>query len=53
MVGRLRLCGPRGGGPDSIPGQGTRPHMAQLSVHMLKLKTLHTVAKMEDLACHS
>ena len=27
MVGWLRLCGPRGEGPDSIPGQGTRSYM--------------------------
>ena len=52
MVEWQRLHGPGGGGPGSIPGQRTRPHMAQLRVHMLKLKTLHTIAKIEDLVCH-
>ena len=52
MVEWQRLRGPGGGGPGSIPGQGTRPHMAQLSVYMPKLKTLHVGAKIEDLVCH-
>ena len=29
----LRPCTPNAGGPGSIPGQGTRPHMPQLSSH--------------------
>ena len=32
-------------GPDSTPGQGTRPHMLQLRVHMLQLKILHATTK--------
>ena len=30
----LRFCAPNAGGPGSIPGQGTRPHKSQLTVHM-------------------
>ena len=30
VVQWLRLCTPKAGGPGSIPGQGTRPHMLQL-----------------------
>ena len=36
---------PNTGGPGSIPGQGTRFHMAQLRVHMLHLKILHAAIK--------
>ena len=34
----LRLCNPNAGGPNSIPGQGTRSHMPQL-------KSLHVAAE--------
>ena len=37
MVQWVRLCTPNAVGPGSIPGQGTRSHMPQLSVHMLQL----------------
>ena len=33
------------GGPGSIPGQGTRSHMLQLSVHMPQQKILHAARK--------
>ena len=41
----LRLCTPNAGGPGLIPGQGTRSHMLQLRVHMLRLKILHAATK--------
>ena len=34
----LRLCVPKAGGRGPIPGQGTRPYMLQLRVHMLQLR---------------
>jgi len=34
----LRSLAPNAGGQGSIPGQGTRSHVLQLSVHMLSLK---------------
>ena len=53
MVQWLRFCTPNAGGLGSIPGQGTRPHMLQLRVHMAQLekreekkkKTPHTATK--------
>ena len=36
---------PIAGGPGSIPGQGTRSHLPQLRVHMLKLRFPHTATK--------
>ena len=36
---------PTAGGPGSIPGQGTRSHLPQLRVHMLKLRLPHTATK--------
>ena len=62
VVQWLRLCPPNAGDPDSFPGQGTRPHMPQLSVRMPQLKMLHAATKDptcpkdptcrdEDLAC--
>ena len=45
VVQWLRFCASSGGGPGSIPGQGTRSHMLWLRVHMLKLKILHATAK--------
>ena len=39
-VQRLRLCIPNSGVLGSIPGQGTRPHMSQLRIHLLQLKIL-------------
>ena len=41
MVQWLRLHSPNAGGPGSIPAQGTRSHMPQLSVLMLQLKIPH------------
>ena len=38
---RLRLPAPNSGGPNSIPGQGTRSHMQELRVGMPQLKLLH------------
>ena len=38
VVQWLHLCAPNAGGQGLIPGQGTRPHMPQLRVHMLQLK---------------
>ena len=41
VVQWLRLSAPNAGGPDSIPGQGTRSHMLQLKrFHMPQLKIL-------------
>ena len=37
MVQQLRLCVPNAGGLGLIHGEGTRPHMLQLSVRMLQL----------------
>ena len=45
VVQWLRLRARNAGGPGSIPGQGTRPHMLQLSVHMLQLKIPHATTK--------
>ena len=41
LVQWLRLCTPNAGDLGSIPGQGTRSHMAQL-------KTPHAASKTED-----
>ena len=41
----LRLHTPNAGGLGSIPGRGTRYHMAQLRVHMLQLKIPHAPTK--------
>ena len=38
MVQWLKLQAPDAGGLGSIPGQGNRPHMLQLRVHMLQLR---------------
>ena len=38
VVQGLRLCAPNAGVPVSIPGEGTRSHMAQLGVHMAQLR---------------
>ncbi|TEA11622.1 hypothetical protein DBR06_SOUSAS6910080, partial [Sousa chinensis] len=40
VVLQLRLRAPSAGGPDSIPGQGTRSCMPQLRAHMPQLKDL-------------
>ena len=40
VVQWLRLHTPNAGGLGSIPGQGTRAHMPQLSVPMRQLKVL-------------
>ena len=45
MVQWLRLRPPNAGGPDSIPGQGTRFHMSQLRAHILQLQTPHAATK--------
>ena len=39
VVQWLRLHAPNAGGPDSIPGQGTRPHMPQLKILHATMKT--------------
>ncbi|TEA42750.1 hypothetical protein DBR06_SOUSAS1610279, partial [Sousa chinensis] len=39
VVQWLRLHTPNAGGPGSIPGQGTRSHMPQISVHMPQLRS--------------
>ena len=46
VVHWLRLCASDGGGPGSIPGQGTR-------CHMLQLRILHAATKIEDTGCCS
>ena len=43
LVQWLRLRAPNAAGPGSIPGQGTRSHMSQLRVCMLKI--LHAATK--------
>ena len=40
----LKLCASNAGGPDSIPGQGTRSHMLQLKVLCAVIKTLTPTA---------
>ena len=45
----LRLQVPNARGLGSIPGQGTRSHMPQLSVHIPRLKIL----QLKDPACHN
>ena len=42
VVQWLRLCAPKAGDSDSVPGQGTR-------FHMLQLKIPHTTMMIEDL----
>ena len=49
----LRLCTPSAAGPSSIPGQGTRSHMLQLTVCMPQLKIIHAAKKIEDPECCS
>ena len=39
VVQWLRLRAPSAGGPDSIPGQGTRSHMPQLRSKILRVTT--------------
>ena len=38
MVQWLRLCIPKAGDPGSIPGQGTRSHIQQLSIPHAEIK---------------
>ena len=47
----LRPRVPNAGAPDSTPGQETRSHMLQLSIHMPKLKIVHAAMKIEDSVC--
>ena len=35
-----------------IPGQGTRSHILQLRVHVLKLKNPHPAMEIEDPGCY-
>ena len=51
VVQWLRLHAPNAGGPGSIPGQGTRPHMLQPRVCMPQLKIPHAPAMTEDSEC--
>ena len=46
VVRWLRLQGPNAGGPGSIPGQGTRPHV-------LQLKTPQATVETDDPKCHN
>ena len=39
---------PKAGDLGSVPGQGTRSHMLQLRVCMLRLRILHAAMKIED-----
>ena len=50
VVQWLRLHAPNAGGPDSIPGQGTRSHMAQLRVCMPQLKIPRATTKIPHVA---
>ena len=45
---QLRLPTPSAGGPDLVPGQGTRSHMLQPRVHMLQLKILPATVNIQD-----
>ena len=45
VVQWLRLRAPNAGGPGSIPGQGTRSHVPQLSVPVQQLKIPHAATK--------
>ena len=49
VVQGLRLQAPYAGCPGLIPGQGTRSHMPQLRVCMLRLKILHASTKIKIL----
>ena len=51
VVHWLRFCTPNAVGLGSIPDQETRSHMLQLTAHMLQLKVLWTVMKIEDPMC--
>ena len=51
VVRWLRLYAPNAGDPGSIPGQGTRTHMPQLSVLMPQLKD--PARSNEDSACRN
>ena len=49
VVQGLRLQAPYAGRPGLIPGQGTRSHMPQLRVCMLRLKILRAATKIKIL----
>ena len=51
MVQRLRLHAASVGGPDSIPGRGTRSQMPQLKMPHAATKSLHVITK--DPECHN
>ena len=53
VVQWLRLCAPSSAARGPIPSQGTRSHMAQRRVLMLKLKISHAAMKTEDPECHN
>ena len=42
VVQWLSLCTPNAGGPGSIPGQGTRPHVKQIRVCMPQLRLVQS-----------
>ena len=42
---------PNAGGPGSVSGQGTRSHMLQPRVCLLKIS--HVITKTEDPACYN
>ena len=42
VVQWLKLCTPNAGGPGSIPGQGTRPHIKQIRVCMPQLRLVQS-----------
>ena len=48
VVQWLRLCTPNAGGLSLTPGQGTRSHMLQLTVHMLQLKIPRAATKTQS-----
>ena len=45
VVRWLRLCAPNAGGPGSIPGLGTRPHVPRLRAHRLQLRELNAATQ--------
>ena len=48
----LRLHAPNVGGPDLIPGQGTRSHMLQLGIRLPLIKILHTITRTQNRQIH-
>ena len=51
VVQWLSLLAVNAEGPGSMPGQRTRSHMLQLTIHMPQLKSPRATVKIKDLKC--